>query len=52
MLPADNAQALVSLADALLKSQLNRQAHYAEPLTHGSMRLGMYALAQRPRAAR
>ena len=42
MPPANNPQALVSLDDALLKSQLNRQAHYAEPLTHGTMRLGMY----------
>ncbi len=33
----------VTLADALQRAQLNRQAHYAEPLTHGTLRLGMYA---------
>ncbi len=51
MPPADNPQALVTLDDALLKSQLSRQAHYAEPLTHGTMRLGMYPRRQGPPAA-
>ena len=40
---ANRPQALVTLEDALLKANLNRQAHYAEPLTHGTMRLGMYS---------
>ena len=37
------ADALITLEDALLKANLNGQIHYAEPLTHGTMRLGLYA---------
>ncbi|HJN91102.1 MAG TPA: cupin domain-containing protein [Dehalococcoidia bacterium] len=33
----------VTFEDALQRAHLNRQAHYAEPLTHGTLKLGMYA---------
>ena len=37
------ADAHIPYAAALQRATLNHQTHYAEPLTHGTLRLGIYA---------